>query len=412
MEFEIDIVEDAQIISLQSGWNIFSTYIIPENADMLNILEPLIATNRLIKVQDQWGNALEYINNEWVNMIGNVNPAQGYLIKVTNLSIFTITGESLAGNIEIPLIEGWNIMGYPYINQQNVVQYLDPLIENEVLQKVQSQTGAAMEYLPNFGWINSIGDLFSGQGYRIRLSDDAVLNEGGTRFEPQKTTDYSGLFFNPSWKGMGINHMNLYVHSATLDGEALPAGTQIGVFDGDVCVGLHVVSENNGQTFTITATHDDPYTTEKDGFTQGNRIKIKIRNSQLNNQEYVVNLVSIDGNPIIFEPNGSLLFTLQAVTDVNYDKILFAKSQFINISPNPFSGCVTISFHNSSSNRVKLEAIDLFGKIVEVLIDREVDVGLHTIEWNAKAKYLPSGVYIIRMTTGELIESKRVVYIK
>ncbi|MBN2347465.1 MAG: PKD domain-containing protein, partial [Bacteroidales bacterium] len=64
-----------QNISLQNGWNIFSLYVIPENISMLNIVQPLIDQNRLVKVQNESGASIEQIPNTttWINQIGNWN---------------------------------------------------------------------------------------------------------------------------------------------------------------------------------------------------------------------------------------------------------------------------------------------------------------------------------------------------
>ena len=40
-----------------------------------------------------------------------------------------------------------------------------------------------------------------------------------------------------------MEHMNFYALTATLDGSDLQPGDAIGIFDGDICVGIGVLTE-------------------------------------------------------------------------------------------------------------------------------------------------------------------------
>ena len=59
-----------------------------------------------------------------------------------------------------------------------------------------------------------------------------------------------------------------------LSGGVLEAGNEIGVFDGELCVGAVVYSGQAGQQLLAWA--DDPTTTEIDGFINGNPISFQI----------------------------------------------------------------------------------------------------------------------------------------
>ncbi|RKY58279.1 MAG: hypothetical protein DRP96_08705, partial [Candidatus Neomarinimicrobiota bacterium] len=82
--------------------------------------------------------------------------------------------------------------------------------------------------------------------------------------------------FIPVYSGNPYLAMNIYVTAAMIDGVTLNAGDEIGIFDGDICVGSGVVTGNFDPYLAMVASTDDPTTTEKDGFTVGNPISYRL----------------------------------------------------------------------------------------------------------------------------------------
>jgi hypothetical protein len=77
------------------------------------------------------------------------------------------------------------------------------------------------------------------------------------------------VHFTNIWTGNPYLAMNVYVTSAILDEMDLEAGDEIGVFDGDNCVGSVMLGGpiQSGEYLSIIASTDDPTTPEVDGFT-------------------------------------------------------------------------------------------------------------------------------------------------
>lgn len=74
--------------------------------------------------------------------------------------------------------------------------------------------------------------------------------------------------------------MNINLLEAKVNGTDLVPGDEIGYFDGDICVGVVVLTEGLGDLFDMliapgTAGIDDPDTGGKDGFTNGNTISFR-----------------------------------------------------------------------------------------------------------------------------------------
>ncbi len=91
--------------------------------------------------------------------------------------------------------------------------------------------------------------------------------------------------FTPVWQGTnGYNHMNFYVLTATIDGVNMNPGDEIGIFDGNLCVGsgkLSQILDGNENILSIVVSMDDPITGEIDGFTPGNTASYKLWDAAL-----------------------------------------------------------------------------------------------------------------------------------
>ncbi len=91
----------------------------------------------------------------------------------------------------------------------------------------------------------------------------------------------SSGYFEPVWSGNPLNPMSITITKAELDNLALQPGDEIGIFDGDYCVGAEVLQEsidvNTPNTYVyIACAQDDPDTPEIDGFTVGNTISYRV----------------------------------------------------------------------------------------------------------------------------------------
>jgi hypothetical protein len=78
--------------------------------------------------------------------------------------------------------------------------------------------------------------------------------------------------------------------------------------------------------------------------------------------------------------------------------------------PNPFNPSTKVSFSVSRPNWVTLKVYDVLGQEVSTLVDKELDVGEHTVDWYAEG--LPSGVYYYRLISGARVETRKAVLLR
>jgi len=81
-----------------------------------------------------------------------------------------------------------------------------------------------------------------------------------------------------------------------------------------------------------------------------------------------------------------------------------------HIYPNPFNPLATISFSIPELGFTTITAYDITGKKLETLTNKVLQVGYHTVSWNALS--YPSGVYLISMDSGGFTQTQKVVLLK
>ena len=83
--------------------------------------------------------------------------------------------------------------------------------------------------------------------------------------------------------------------------------------------------------------------------------------------------------------------------------------------PNPFNPSSTIRYDLPEATRVTLAIYDVMGREVARLVDGSMEPGAHSVEWNGQdqaGRGLPSGVYIVNLTTPQDRRSIRMLLVK
>ncbi|HRE41470.1 MAG TPA: T9SS type A sorting domain-containing protein, partial [Ignavibacteria bacterium] len=78
--------------------------------------------------------------------------------------------------------------------------------------------------------------------------------------------------------------------------------------------------------------------------------------------------------------------------------------------PNPFNPETNISFSLFETGVVTLTIYDITGKEIEVLLNKTMNTGEYSINWNAKN--YPGGVYFYKLSSDNFNETKKMILIK
>lgn len=154
-------------ISLNAGWNVISSYVIP-NSSNLDIMFSSIMDD-LVVIRNTSGFA--YYPQYNVNTIGNWNYKQGYRVYLRNPVELTIVGADAKPEAsQINLNAGWNLVAYLRKSPMPLEEALSSIYEN--IRAVKNPAGQIT--FPFYGF-NKIEYMLPGEGYWIYLNSPSIL---------------------------------------------------------------------------------------------------------------------------------------------------------------------------------------------------------------------------------------------
>jgi len=131
------------------------------------------------------------------------------------------------------------------------------------------------------------------------------------------------IHFTPAFIGNGVDHMNIRIFSATLDGVPLSQGDEIAVFDDTICCGVVVLSGPinpvDPSSFGLIAASKADIG-KSNGYTKDHTIGFKIWDSSAMREYSSITPTfksPIDGLPISALPDGRMVYP-NPVADVLY----------------------------------------------------------------------------------------------
>ena len=395
----------AQTIELVQGWNVISSYLVPENGNMSDIFNNHIQTASLVKVMDETGKSVENLGSfgGWKNSIGNWLDTEGYKVYVNTATTLFISGNPVIIPKSIPVYEGWNIISWPIQNEADALSVFQGMIAEGKLIKVMDEMGNSLEYFGGeIGWANNIGNLKPGKGYLVRASVNGSLdideqNQPSTKSAIISANSVASSWFRPVYKGNGTDHMNINV--VNLSNSGLRDGDEIGIFDGKVVVGSAMISTMNLYQgyISIPVSANDGMTGIVNGFTPGNMVSIKIYRD---GKESELGFNILNNSPSTFIKGGSMFITAKAdfTTHVN-----IREKAAMKYYPNPFTSQLTIEVDADPGESLEVVIFDATGRIVRRLFNGQA-AGHTLINWDAKndnGQSVVPGMYYLRLN-GEI----------
>lgn len=406
----------SQQIPLIEGWNIMSLNVKPDTMDMIDIVEPLINDGTLVKVRDESGNSIQYLPwlNTWINSIGDMAVTEGYQIKMNSSDTLSITGSKAQVPHDIPLLQGWNIMGYPPQNPQNGISAVQPLISEGTLVKIQDENGNSIQYLPWLNsWYNAIGYFRSGEGYQIKVNSATTLTlgQGSAPLKREvasttSTTDY----FTTAYEGNPYQAMNIIVKSVEVEGLSLESGDEMAAFDNDsagnvVCVGAATIQSpiNEEDPFILVASMDDPTTDFTDGFIPGNEIQLRIYDES---EDQVIYPNQVNYHPDYDDAYAELGTAIADIMNVMTGVDMAKAVNDIRIIPNPTHEDAKLVMEMTQPADVSITLYDQHSRKME-----DVYQGRAAGHFSAQlsTNHLPAGIYVVKISIGHNLDTVKVV---
>jgi len=128
-------------------------------------------------------------------------------------------------------------------------------------------------------------------------------------------------------------------------------------------------------------------------------------------QTYAYQLADVDYN-------GNVTTHFEIEVSIKDDKD-DTKNQIIKLHhphPNPFNPFTHLSFSLwIESDQIRMDIIDMQGRIIKTIINRGLDVGHYDLIWDGldeMGKLVPGGVYVVRMITTCGVQTQRITLIR
>ena len=376
-----------QEINLPYGYSFASSRIIPENPDMMIVLNDILNDN-LDFVRNSNGNTLRKIGPVWVNGIGNWITTEGYLFKMNAADQLSFEGSAIDPTTVINLHEGFQFVSYLPVLPIDATVAFDNILNDNLIYIRDSQGGMLRKIGPN--WVNGIGDCNPGQGYLIKMfaDDELVYNI------PSEAT-------KSSVQKKAIKHFTFEGGNAadpvcTIYISGLNIGDEVAAYDGNVMVGSTViVSENTLENaLPIFST-----LTSQKGYVNGNNILLRVWDDQLQSQVPSSYTFVNEYEEAYLEsnyPSEDGEFSVINVTKGASDNLDVETN--VSIYPNPASDVLNV-VANTKIDRVRI--INFIGQIM-------FDNNVNNSSININTSAYQSGVYIISVETSNRVITEKI----
>lgn len=81
----------------------------------------------------------------------------------------------------------------------------------------------------------------------------------------------------------------------------------------------------------------------------------------------------------------------------------------LQVFPNPFSSQLIFTFELPENSQVQLSVFNQLGQKLTTVVEERLPKGVHRVQWNAKARQLPAGIYYYRLWVNDRFVSRPVV---
>jgi hypothetical protein len=175
----------------------------------------------------------------------------------------------------------------------------------------------------------------------------------------------------------------------------------------DVKLNWTTATELNNNGFEIQRKSNNEFVTV--GFVKGNgtstcKHDYSYTDKQLQPGTYTYRLKHLDLNGK-FE--FSQVVEVHVVHGLNYS--------LLQNYPNPFNPETAIKYSIAQSGKVSVKIFSITGKEIITLVDKEMPAGSYEVKWNGKdnaGSLVASGVYLVKLSSGSFIQTKKMMFLK
>jgi hypothetical protein len=375
------ITQITHILNLAGGWNMISTYAIPEDPSIDLLLEAI--EDDMLIVRNIAGQM--YFPSLGINSIGNWNLLEGYKVYMLNPATLEIIGlKAKPQENPIELNTGWAILSY--LREADIdIETAVATIEGRFLL-IKDISGKI--YFPSIG-ISSLNTMAPGNGYQIYMLEEGTLtypDNSSPRKSYIEQTPLAEVIVPEIIKTGNSLTLILYADEAQDDNE-------IGVFSSSGrLIGSGRIYKG---VAPITIWGDNEQTEIADGALTEEHLNVMIYDKE-----------AMIMKEVMLSDIRSLLSN-KKIDDLIYiaDDVIVAKASIqseipesnntISCKPNPTRGEAEIDFRIKSDNYVSIKLYTITGKFIKTINESYLTSGDHSISFDLSD--FANGVYNLQM---------------
>ena len=374
----------SQSIALKAGWNWISFNL--ESDDLSSVdktFAGLGSASDLVKSQNAFDTYDESLG--WLGGLtlteGGLNTTEMYKVYLTQAGTLKYLGSPVdAQNTVISLDSGWNYMGFTPQTSMTIEEALVGINpKSNVVIKSQKEFALYDDVL---GWIGSLTILKPNTGYMIRLSSAASFSYPSvSSLSSSRVAEVASL---PSELEFDVSAFadNMSI-IASVDAES-----QFKPTENDYLVAFVNGQQRSACAATVNEEGKFNYYLSVPGF-ESDALSFKFYNEISGEYINAENVIVYENNQVI--GSGSSPYRLQV-------EGWFAENE-VQILPNPFTDQLSVSVECETGK------VELFNSLGELMLT-DLVYGSKTIDVDAN---LPSGMYIIRVTTSCGVYSEQLI---
>ncbi|MFZ4427117.1 MAG: BACON domain-containing protein [Saprospiraceae bacterium] len=385
-------------IPLKAGWNMISSYIVPQKPSFDTIVKPMSDVVQVVK--DGAGNTFLVGLN--LNNVGDWEITQGYRVQVTANDTLFITGIPVNPlSTPIPVQAGWQIIP---VFSRNPISTGTALASLDTLVEVLKDNDGRV-YIPNLS-INTIGQMIPTQGYRLKAKSSGELRYPALAIAPTRGEAANDAawgepaFFTLSPDVRSGANATVVFLAPGLSG-VLEPGDEVGIFGTDGR--LYGAGQFTGAHLAVAVWGDEPGRAGGPGLRENSRFEVRAWKRA-------------DGKTILLEPvfsSGGPFYHADALSVVQRIAPLpgaLEGEEVLRIFPNPGNGQFTLIPEQSLTGPVQLSILDSSGKMIfhQRLAHGWSGMSAQQIDISRA----PAGIYLVQVISEKGIWTKKMSLVK
>lgn len=399
-------------VAMEEGWNLISINVIPDEQfwqnedgpDVVRMLEQLrIDDNNHHVILFKNGLGQFYLPAWGFNNIPYWNLLDGFQVKVDEDLETTWSGEHIQADSDIPLSEGWNMIGYlpTYELDASAPDFyvLSQIIDNVILAK----DGLGHFLLPAWRFSN-MNPWRESLGYQIKIDEDVTLNYPEEQEDENVAlTGDDRTIVNPHWSHLAPSDNNMSVLINSIGNIDLDKLDQIAAFSAaNIIVGLGQINGRGQCGLAIWS--DDKSTKKVEGLRDDESFELRTWDMEDDSEMTVLPKAILSGDGLVYKSNEMVVIDAVIVQTLPDD---FYLSQNY---PNPFNSITRLKYGLPEEGFVSVKIYDTSGRLIVILVNESQSAGHHVAIW--EAGLAPSGLYLVRMEAEGFIRNQKLVLTK